>query len=985
MRATTHQHRPRDRYVGWLFRRRRTMVWSDALCSHRLKPMTNSLLDTLNDISTSLAILALQVRAEALAGLGSRNKVAEHVLLPVLRRVYGAPNLANANTLVANFPGIDLYDASSGLGVQITSESTAAKVKETIQTLAAGTLPLTRLVIALAADTTPRYAAKTRAQWKAETLGRFDFDPEADVFGFDRLLARIQLLPPFEITAIAAELRALVRGTHMIHLLPHLRKHVEDQLAEERRIARYIPDVFVETQDTKYQARCFAHPALFVRRIAGWFDCQPLAGLNRLATMSGVSPVSTPSADALRVADTPEAAATAAQALIGDLDRLAATLTSYGRIDREEGSVVPRDADREYVLEATQYNIGSLARGAEYRLSDRRTELHCVAARVFLLTGPAGQGKTNFLCDFTERFLLRHDVPCVYVTARQLSRIPHPDLTEVLRRLIFPPAVASLEDGLIALEPACAVRRQPFVLVIDGLNEHPDVRAFAGQLEHLLETLVRFPHVRVLMTCRSEFLEQRFGGLLSGPVAPVLHLSEAHGHRFEDEQYRELVARYFRFFKVRPSRVSKRVIEFLQRDVLLLRFFCEAYGARGREDTYEQPFVAGVYRDEIFRRYFEDKLGRAQHAVATDRSAPRPLVRQAEIRRVLSLVAAHMLETGQYTDVPRDVVPAALDAELTALLDEELVLRHDLSPAPSLLAEPTEVLNFTFDEMRDFLLAQHLLAVHARDPNEFARLVDLQQPTTAQSVEGVQRFLFYASRVPTNHAFFESYRAHPWYEAVYDTEVFAVPPTHLDSADEQRAKMVLIAGGERAQHFTREIALRWVSSVFPILNLDLLLEVAQAADPSFFTQVIVPAFGRAYYGQNSLGEAFCHFVEKEVIPTFAPDQEHPYLPIFRLLLILLPIDASPTLESPAVAVFRQLISAHPAFALKLVQDALNENMAWHRAFLWHLLGAATHVIDNASPFIEAAEADVANGSSDATLRREAEWFLSRMSASRNET
>lgn len=945
--------------------------------------MTNALLDTLNDISTSLATLALQIRAEALAGLGSRNKVAEHVLLPVLRRLYAAPGLTNANTLAANFPGIDLYDPTSGLGVQITSESKTAKITETIETLTAGSLPLTQLVIAVAADMTPSYHTKTRAKWRAAAQGHFSFEPDTDIVPFDRLLARIQLLPPAEINAIAAELRALVRGTHTIHLLPHLRQQVEAQLTEEQRIARYIPDVFVETQDTKYQARCFAHPALFVQRIADWFDRQPLAGLNRLAAMSGVPPVGTPSTKVLAAAATPESAATAAQTLKGDLERVDAQLATYSRINRAEGAVVPRDATRAYVFEETRYYIEMIAGEMQYRLRDRLTELRCVTAWVFLLTGPAGQGKTNFLCDFTERFLLRHGVPCAYITARQLSRILDPDLTEVVRRLVFPPAVTNLEEGLTTLEAACAERRQPFVLVIDGLNEHPDVRAFVGQLEHLLETLARHPHVRVLMTCRSEFLEQRFGALLSGPIAPVLHLSRAHGQRFDDDQYRELVARYFRFFKVRPSRVSPRVIEFLRRDILLLRFFCEAYGARGRDGTYQQTFVAGVYRDEIFRRYVEDKLGRAQNAVASDRLAARPLVRQAEIRRVLSLVAAHMLETGRYTDVPRNVIPAALDAELTALLDEELVLRHDLGPAPSLLAEPVEVLNFTFDEMRDFLLAQHLLGLHAQNRGEFARLLALQQPTTAQSVEGLQRFLFYASRVPTNREFFESYRAHPWYTAVYDTEVFSIPPTQLDAEDRRIVEEALATGGTRAQHFARQLALCWQTSVFPILNLDVLLDVSRRADSSFFTEVIVSTFGRKFYGQDSLGDAFCHFVEKEVLPTFAPDVDDLYDPIFRLLLILLPVGATPTLDSLAMTVFRQLISEQPRHAVRLLEEALDGGLLWHRAYLWRLVTMAIPAIDDPASFLTAAAADVADGKSDTLLRQEAGWFLNRMTAARS--
>lgn len=943
----------------------------------RLLAMTSNLLNTLNEISTSLVTLALQVRAEALAGLGSRNKVAEHVLLPVIRRIYSAPGLINANALTANFPGIDLYDPSSCLGVQITSETRAAKITGTIETIAAGTLPIRRLVIALVSETTPRYKASTRASWEAAAQGRFAFEPAADVFSFDRLLTRIQLLPALEIEAIAAELRALVRGTHAVHLLPHLRQQVENQLSEEQRIARYIPDVFVETQDTKYQARCFAHPVLFVRRIAGWFERQPFDGLNRLAVMSGVPALSPPSIKALISTDTPVSVAAAAKAFIADLDDVNATLERYKKVRKDTNAVTPRDLARAYVLDETRYYIEMNANGLQYEIHDRKTELRCVAARIFLLTGPAGQGKTNFLCDFTELFLLRHDIPCAYITARQLSRIPNPDLTEVVRQLIFPAKITSLDEGLTALAATYDERRQPFVLVIDGLNEHPDFRAFAGQLEHLLETLVRYPHVRVLMTCRSEFLEQRFGTLLSGPLNPVLHISKAHGQRFDDDQYQELVSRYFQFFEVRSNLVSQRVITFLRQDLLLLRFFCEAYGARGRDSAYEQPFIAGVYRDEIFRRYVEDKMGRAHHTVANDRSTSRSIVRPADIRRVLSLVAAYMLETGHYADVPRSVVPAELDAELAAVLDEELILRRDIGSAPSLLAEPPEVLNFTFDEMRDFLLVQHLLGVFAQDHSKFTSIIAKQQPATAESLEGLQRFLFYASRVPTNRVFFDSYRTHPWYTAVYDAEVFAVPPTHLDADDQQSVEMALTAGGDRARHFARQLALHWEASIFPVLNLDLLLAIARRTKPSFFADVITPTFAKKNYGQKSLGEAFCHFVEEEVFPHFSPEQVHPYDPIFRLLLLLLPVGATPTLNSPAVAVFQQLISKHPNYALGLLQEALDDGRPWNRAFIWRLLCMVVNIIDVPASIVAAAQVDVAQGSSSTIVRHEAERFLAR--------
>lgn len=937
--------------------------------------MTNGLLNTLNDISTSLAILAQQVRAEALAGLGSRNKIAEHVLLPVLRRVYGIPGLVNANRLATNFPGVDLYDPESHLGVQVTSEATAAKVNETVETLKAGTLPISRLVIAFATDTTPKFRANTRASWTAAVHGHFAFDPAADVLAFDRLLSRIQLLPATEIDEVAAELRALVRGTHVVNLIPHLRQQVENQLSEEQRIARYIPDVFVETQDTKYQARCFAHPVLFVRRIAAWFDRQPFASLNRLALMSGVPILNSPSTEPLTTADTLERSSVAARTFIENLEIINDTLERYSRVGRDTNAVVSRELARSYVLDETRYYIEMNARETQYRVRDRHTDLHCVAARIFLLTGPAGQGKTNFLCDFSEKFLLRHDIPCAYITARQLSRIPNPDLTEVVRRLVFPAAVTTLEEGLTTLAPFCAEHRKPFVLVIDGLNEHPDFRAFAGQLEHLLETLVGYSHVRVIMTCRSEFLEQRFGSLLSGPLESAIHLSKAHGQRFDDDQYQDLVSRYFQFFQVHSHHVSKRVIDFLQQDILLLRFFCEAYVALGRDDTYEQPFVAGIYRDEIFRRYVEDKMGRAQHIVTNDRSAPRPLIQQANIRRVLTLIAAHMLNTGRYADVPRSIVPPQLDAELAALLDEELILRHDLGAPPSLLAEQPEVLNFTFDEMRDFLLAQYLLGVYAQNPGQFADIILLQQPTTAESIEGLQRFLFYASRVPANRAFFDYYRDHPWYFEVYDTEVFAVPPTYLGADDQRIVEAALTAGGDRARHFARQLSLHWESSVFPVLNLDLLLTIALRADVSFFTVVIGPTFANSLYGQSSLCSSFCHFAETKILPDFAPDKPHPYTPIFRLLLLLLPVNKTPTLNSPSIIAFQKLISEHPRYALGLLQEALDNDKSWNRAFIWRLLTMVASRIDTPASVVVAAQMDVSKESTSTSARHEAERFL----------
>lgn len=959
--------------------------------------MSLNLSDTLTDISNSLAHLAFQVRSETAAGLTSRNRVAEDLLLPILRRAYAAPGLANTNVDKANFPGVDLFDPATGLGVQVTSDTDADKIDHTLTTIGAAGLPLKRLLVALVADCTPSYRAKTRNRWDASVAGRFAFASATDVFGFDRLLARIQQLPPAEIDEVAQELRLLVRGEAPVDLLAALGDRTTETLAAETHTGKYIPDLFVETRDTKYHARCFSHPRLFLRRIGEWLTRDPLAPLNRVAEMSGVAAVPTPAVPrnaAPPAVDTLEATADAAAALGRDLDLLTATLKQYERVGQPEGASLVRDPARDRVFREARYLIEMGAYGVGYRVAERRTEVRCIEARFFLLAGRAGQGKTNFVCDFVDRFFRVHRVPCAFLTARQLSRVPEPDLTKAVARLLFPPSIPSLNDGLMRLAAECAARGLPFVLVLDGLNEHPDLRHFSGQLEFLLGELARLPHVRVLMTCRSEFLDVRFGSLLNGPLEPLLHVSESHGHRYDDDEFDEMVERYFAFFGVRRDSVSDAAVAALRNDLLLLRFFCEAHGARGQAADYRQPRISNVYRDEIFRAYVGRKLRDADATTAVVRGNGRPPIGGSGLQRVLRLITAHMIENGVYADIPVTVIPPDLHDALFALLDEELLLRRDPGgpeASTSILAEPVEILNFTFDELRDYLLAQYLLELRAAEPAQFdARLAALQ-PTATQSLEGVQRFLFYAARLPTNAAFRTAYRAHPWYSAVYDEEVFNILPAYLDDEDRAIALSSLAGGGERVRQLTIRLSVRWLSDVYPVLNLALLLEYANEAPREFFDDVLRRAFGRASYdAEHTQLTVFCRFVKDKVLPKFAPASDAPSPDgdeerLFRLLIMLLPVDSNTWLDSPAAEPLRALAGSHPQYAFGLLRDALGRRDAWNRAHVWRLLSELAPTLPDAAALREYAVADAGVRSDgearlDAAVEREAAWFLTRLDA-----
>jgi hypothetical protein len=84
--------------------------------------------EALDRISAALGSLTHQTRAENLAGLFSKNKLVEDLLLPVFRIVLNAPHLRNLNQAGTTSPYIDLADERSRLAIQVTSERSAAKI-----------------------------------------------------------------------------------------------------------------------------------------------------------------------------------------------------------------------------------------------------------------------------------------------------------------------------------------------------------------------------------------------------------------------------------------------------------------------------------------------------------------------------------------------------------------------------------------------------------------------------------------------------------------------------------------------------------------------------------------------------------------------------------------------------------------------------------------------------------------------------------------
>lgn len=938
--------------------------------------------DALEKISKALAVLAYQTKAENLTGLFSKNRLTEDLLLPVFRIAFSAPDLRNLNREKANFPDIDLGDDKKRLAIQITTEKAAEKIEQSLTSFVGHDLPTRydRLVCFILTPDKPRYASKSKSKWQTVLDGGLGFNPSIDIIAINSLFRLIEGLSHGDIFSIEQILSRSVVGDQFVDVEASVERQSRRQLEYEKNSGKYIPDVFVETHETKNLARTFAHPVLFFRRTVESLSRTKLCGPNAFLQKAGLPLLPFPDLAPFSGHEELNKVEAAAKNLAVALEPLNEVLSKY-ESSRKDNPPFPIKKRYEAFYEQNTYGLQQVGWGTKHRLQDRFHELFAASARVFILTGKAGQGKTNLICDFVENFLWKHGIPCAYISCRRLAAIQSPDIGETFQRLLFEGKTKSFADAAAHLSAYSERAGKPFILIIDGLNEHHRLSEFAEQLEHFIEAVLEHKNLKVFLTCRSEFFQQRFGNLLAGSLGPHTFLLEGDERQHDEEFFDEVLRGYFRFFKIRREYVAKRAIESLKKDILLLRFFCEAYGARGKAADYRQPFISDIYREQIFEIYLERKLGTADAFLRLASGKVDPTAPKAELRSVLEHIIEHMVTTGRFSNAPADLIPSRLSDALYALLDEELILRRDLSPPTGIFSPSTETINFTFDEFRDFLIAQYLVhRTYATSREAFEQFITRIASANSQITEGIKKFLFYLSRRRENGEFWQYYHERSWYMDVYDAEIFNIDPRLLRDEDRHIVIEALEAGGERARNLSCALAVNWHPEDHPVLGLNLLLQFISQTDDDHFNNLVIETFRTIRnFNDGSSAEAFCELITKKVMPQFAPSSNNPESGLFRFLVLLLPVDADVHLNSESSNVFRLLLARHPQFGIDLLRESLQYGPTRHRAHVWRLLASVSHLVSMDDPLLIQAQQDQSySAGSDQVLHREVSRFLQRI-------
>lgn len=600
------------------------------------------------------------------------------------------------------------------------------------------------------------------------------------------------------------------------------------QIEKNKTSRKYIPDIFVEEGLYKEHLRYFADPVLFVKK--SLLKCRKFdfLSLNRQLKLLG-RPL-------LETSCLPE------NVFPENLDSTAALLSAFlsQTINVLENiySYIERD-----FIGTEQYSElrSALNTSLKFDLQDMLDSIRLTGTRYLLLTKMAGQGKTNFLCDFTENFLLKKGYCVLYFNANEFNE---PPMRTIQRKLSMNDQYTPTYTHQV-LERSWKRTRRPVVIVIDGLNENTAYPNFGNVMREFLEECESLPFIKVLLSTRKELLMERFGTLLQcREHLPFYHLDM----KTMDNQFAHRIFEgYLNFFDIdiRWNTLTTATFDKLTEDVLLLRFFCEV------NEHKRQLYMYDVYKYAVFEEYCIKK--------AQEYQKDNELVDAGELfYSLLDFICEYMLEHEKYFNVPLRVFTMDQQRLLQKMVDNDVIFKSEDDISQGIYQRRGTVISFTFDEFRDYCLTNCILS-HYYERESFLNIWNSLRSEHSTILEGVQKYVFYLSKTRCADTLLPVVHELPEYEELYWTYIWDVEDGSITADDLAQWKNQMLISGSYADNVVYHLVFRDDLTYFVHVNIRLLFETLDELlnTPTQYNAFIKHMFGptvRDKYGYPIWGQ-----------------------------------------------------------------------------------------------------------------------------------
>ena len=601
--------------------------------------------------------------------------------------------------------------------------------------------------------------------------------------------------------------------------------YTEQQIQKNIKSGKYIPEIFVEQSDFKEYLRFFVEPKLFINKAIDEIQSLNFKDVNDFLRKNFNKTIDFRIPDKI---ENDEELLIVSEELSEDLKRARELIE-----DRNQMKELLKQGFDLYYRETRDY----YNRALQFDFSDIQKNINYIRYRYLILTNGAGQGKTNFICDFTKNFLLKKNFYVLYINAYEVDK----DLYEfVCDKITSFLNNKNLDYILNLLKQEYENTFKPFVMVIDGLNENNKFDNFSNVVRQFLEKISGFNFIKVIMTTRDEFYDEKFKDIDVGIYSKYFNRVEMFNYNsvFQDR----IFWGYLKFFDITIRRYSllKNIYDRLSRDTLLLRFFCEAN--RGKKQLY----MYDIYKYNTFQTYIDKKKEEYDNKKF---GAGKLYI------NVLDKIIAYMINNGQYYNIPIDIMNIEELELVHELILNDVVLKDDIIIKEGFLNEQKTVISFTFDEFRDYYIAKYVARKFSKEQIE-KFIKGLEEKSNVSIKEGVYGYLFFIGRM-CNNDLIEILKTSDDYNIVYWNNIFKLVDEKISDEDIGIIQNEFLNEGENRDKIILDFIFRYDTSYFKKLNIkdlynimDLYCEKNYEGYQNFIKVKFQPDFSNNYYGHS---------------------------------------------------------------------------------------------------------------------------------------
>lgn len=623
---------------------------------------------------------------------------------------------------------------------------------------------------------------------------------------------------------------------------------------------KFLPECHIEISEIKDKIRCFSDPILFFKQFIYQYENLDYSYLNLKLSKLKIPELSFEVPKELKkISSFPE------------LNNKKNIFINLLKTKIEELETL--NNEEKFKMKYTEYN-NEYYKIIKYRLHNKLTlekstiekileKTKIIESNLMMVLNTAGQGKTNLLCDCVDNVFRKKRHLCTFLSAYNIGK---GDIFYTFEKIITKPLGINFENYLKRMDYIAKQNNKKALIIIDGLNENESLVDFSKNLENFFKKILKYPNISIIFSCRTEYFEERFKNLSSLKNQNNVYCVEETFLMRDLHLQDRALKKYFEHFNIKNNNISPEVKNKLLKDPLLLRFFCEAY--KGKILTK----IKSLYKYDLFETYIINK-----------RDQLKELYPEIKIDSVLDEIARWMLENNQFHNVPLDKLN--YDSFIRKIIYEDVILKEDLvSKGGRYGKRVDEVISFTFDEFRDYIIAWYIIDNY-KDVDEILKKIDELDKTTAR--EGVARYIYFIAK-EENKSLYEEIKYYEWTNEPFLEWIFLGEDSNITDED---LKILETIFSKYPEHILQILftCLKRKNDEYVNLNISTIFEFIKNMDEKLYISNFLSIFQVNKYNDYINNSYF----EKYPINNFVENVKNYIYPknielAYQLLLITIP-------------------------------------------------------------------------------------------------